>query len=56
MSAIATVSATAPCPGAEAAVMGAIAAAVGAGTVAFLGVGCIIASCGQQVQRMYNPV
>lgn len=35
--------------GAEAAVMGAIAAAVGAGTVAFLGVGCMIAPCGQQV-------
>lgn len=34
--------------GAEAAVMGAIAAAVGAGTVAFLGVGCMIAPCGQQ--------
>jgi len=36
--------------------MGAIAAAVGAGTAAFLGVGCRIASCGQQVQRMYNSV
>ena len=33
--------------GAEAAVLGAVAAAVGAGTVAFLGVGCMIAPCGQ---------
>jgi hypothetical protein len=36
--------------GAEAAVLGAVAAAVGAGTVAFLGVGCMIAPCGQMVR------
>lgn len=35
--------------GAEGAVMGAVAAAIGAGTIAFLGLGCLIVPCGQMV-------
>lgn len=35
--------------GAEGAVMGAVAAAIGAGTIAFLGLACLIAPCGQMV-------
>ena len=41
--------------GAEGAVMGAVAAAVGAGTIAFLGVGCLIVPCGQMVSS-YNAL
>ena len=41
--------ATAAGAGAEAAMMGALAVAAGAGTVAFLGLACMIAPCGQMV-------
>ena len=42
--------ATAAGAGAEGVIMGLIAAAIGAGTVAFLGAGCMVAPCVQQVK------